>query len=170
MSNKTKKYVAIVTAMLLVLTAVAVNWKYSLLNKLFDPSPESPSGEISSPVNAGVQDTYFDNARYSRTQSRQEALSILNSIINDETVDESTRKNAYEEVTAYAKITEGESSLESVLKAKGFQDCIVFLTKDTATVVVSAESLSEQQSAQIFDAVIAQTGFGGGSVRIVTYP
>lgn len=168
---KKKTIVAIVGMTIFVLVAVAVNWKFSLLSNLFPSagtgSPDSPSVEAG--ANA-EEDSYFDNARYSRTQSREEALALLNEIVNDEAVDEDTKKNAYAQVVAYAKITEGEASLENVLKAKGFEECIVFLTSDTATVVVAAESLSDQQSAQIFDAVLSQTGFESGSVKIVTYP
>lgn len=168
---KKKNIVAIVGMSIFVVSAVALNWKFSLLNRLFSGSESEPPTAPSVEAGASADDdTYFDNARYSRTQSREEALSILNSIINDESVDEQTRENAYQEVVAYAKITEGETSLENVLKAKGFEECIVFLTSDTATVVVSGESLTSQQSAQIFDAVLAQTGFESGSVKIVTYP
>ena len=165
-----KKIIVIVSLSILLVATIALNWKFSFLNGLFSVPV---SGEPSDPsIEAGAspeEDTYFDNARYSRSQSREEALSLLQSIINDETVDEQTRKNAYAEVVAYAKITEGEASLENVLKAKGFEECIVFLTADTATIVVSGETITEQQSAQIFDAVLSQTGFESGSVKIVTY-
>ena len=167
---KKKTVAAIVGMTAFVLIAVAVNWKFSLLGNLFS-SPDG-DGTQNPSVEAGAiaQDTYFDNARYSRSQSREEALGLLNEIINDDAVDEETKKNAYDQVVAYAKITEGEAALENVLKAKGFTECIAFLTSDTATVVVDAESLTEAQSAQIFDAVLAQTGFDSGSVKIVTYP
>ncbi|MBQ1965150.1 MAG: SpoIIIAH-like family protein [Clostridia bacterium] len=166
---KKKTIIALVLSAVFVFVAVAVNWKYSLLGNLFSQAetPIDPSVEAGASVD---EDTYFDNARYTRSQSREEALSLLNEIINDEAVDETVRANAYNEVVAYAKITEGEASLENVLKAKGFEECIVFLTSDTATVVVGTESLTDQQSAQIFDAVLAQTGFESGSVKIVTYP
>lgn len=167
---KKKTIVAVVSMTIFVLVAVAVNWKYSLLSNLFSPSgetPETPSVEAGASAD---QDTYFDNARYSRSQAREEALALLNEIINDESVEEEVRNNAYAEVVAYAKITEGEAALENVLKAKGFEECIVFLTSDSATVVVAGETLTGQQSAQIFDAVLAQTGFESGSVKVVTYP
>ena len=166
---KKKTVVALVLSTVFVFAAVAVNWKYSLLGNLFSraETPADPSVEAGASL---AEDTYFDNARYTRSQSREEALSLLNDIINDESVDEAIRTNAYNEVVAYAKITEGEAALENVLKAKGFDECIVFLTSDTATVVVGAESLTDRQSAQIFDAVLAQTGFESGSVKIVTYP
>ncbi len=168
---KKKTVIALVGVTVFVFVAVAVNWKYSLLSNLFSSFGNEDTQPPSVQAGASAEDdTYFDNARYTRTQSRQEALAMLNEIINDETVEEEIRNNAYGEVVAYAKITEGETAVENILKAKGFEECIVFLTSDTATVVVGAESLTDQQSAQIFDAVLAQTGFQSGSVKIVTYP
>ncbi|MBQ1217497.1 MAG: SpoIIIAH-like family protein [Clostridia bacterium] len=167
---KKKTIVTIVGMTIFALVAVALNWKFSLLSNLFNSGNSSDSDAPSVEAGAEVEDSYFDNARYTRTQSRTEAVSMLNEIINDDSVDEETRKKAYEEVSVYARITEGEATLESVLKAKGFEECIVFLTADTATVVVGIPELSGSQSAQIFDAVLAQTGFESGSVKIVTYP
>ena len=167
---KKKTYLTAAVATVLIAIAVAVNWKFSLLGKLISPSQSvSATDAPSVSVSADIKDTYFDNARYSRAQSRSEAIAILNSIVNDETVDEATRQNALDEVTCYAKITESEASLESVLKAKGFDDCIVFLTKDTATVVVGKKELSAEESAQIFDVILSRTGLPGGSVTVVPY-
>lgn len=164
-----KKIILTVTLSLLVLIAVAVNWKYSLLGNLFNQEPQPDSVSVSAGAEL-PEESYFDKARYTRAQSREEAISLLNSVINDDSVEEQIRENAYKEVIAYAKITEGEAALESVLLAKGFEDCVVYLTSDTATVVVSSENLTEQQTAQIFDAVLSQTGFEGGAVKIVAYP
>jgi stage III sporulation protein AH len=147
---------------------VALNWRFSLLNGLEENSGTSPD---SLPVSGTpATDSYFEDARYARAQSRQEAIDLLTSVINDENAEGHVRENAYGELVDYAKITEGESALESVLKAKGFSDCIVYLTKDTATVVVAVESLTDQQSVQILDAVISQTGFRASDVKTVTYP
>ncbi|MBO5221882.1 MAG: SpoIIIAH-like family protein [Clostridia bacterium] len=166
---KKKKYITIAVMSLLLLVVVAVNWKFSLFNNLF--SSEDPAPQPSSPVGGStVESNYFEEARYTRDKSREEAIALLNSVASDEAVEEGIRENAYKEIVAYAKITEGEASLESVLKAKGFSDCIVYLTSDTATVVVAAESLNDQQSAQIFDAVLSHTGFVSGAVKIVSYP
>lgn len=165
---KKKSISLIVIFSVLVLVAVALNWRFSLLNGLGEEPGIPPD---SAPVSGTpATDSYFDDARYARTQSRQEAIDLLTSVINDESAESGVRENAYAELVAYAKITEGESSLEGVLKAKGFSDCIVYLTKDTATVVVAVESLTDQQSAQILDAVISQTGFRASDVKTVTYP
>ena len=167
---KKKSMITIAVLSVFVMIAIAVNWNGSFFRSLVAPSDPDAGKDPS--VEAGAtpqEDTYFDNARYTRTQSREEALALLHSIVNDDSVDELTREKAYLEIVAYAKITEGEAGLESILKAKGFSDCIVFLTSDTATVVVAAETLTESQSAQIFDAVLSHTGFESGSVKIVTY-
>ena len=166
---KKKTWITLLTFVVLVAVAVAVNWKFSLLNRLTGTDDPAPENTDTVPTAAQPKDTYFDDARYSRSQSRQEAVTILNSIINDVTVDEDTRQRALEEVADYARFTEGESMLENVIRSKGFADCIVFLSADTATVVVDCAELTPPLSAQIFDAVISQTGYESGAVKIVTY-
>ena len=106
---KKKTVAAIVGITIFVFVAVAVNWKFSLLGNLFSPSADAGAQDPSVEAGAVTQDTYFDNARYSRSQSREEALGLLNEIINDDAVDEDTRKNAYDQVVAYAKITDYRS-------------------------------------------------------------
>ena len=166
---KKKKWIGVAVFSTLVLVVVAMNWSSSFLNNL--GSEANPVPDPSVPAGATKEnDTYFDDARYARLQSREEAIALLNSVIEDESVSETIRSNAYEEVVAYAKMIEGETALEGVLKAKGFSDCIVYLTKESATVVVASSTLNEQQTVQIFDAVLSQTGFGRGSIKIVTYP
>jgi len=166
---KKKKLLGAILLSVAVLAVIAVNWRFSLLNNL-DSGEGNPPEESLPVTGTPAEDTYFEDARYARTQSRQEAVDLLNSVINDEGADDQVRENAYAEIVAYAKITEGEASLESVLKAKGFEDCIVYLTKDSATVVVATDSLSPQQSVQILDAVVSQTGFSASAVKTVTYP
>lgn len=164
---KKKKWIGILLASTVVLVAVAANWPFSFLNGLREGG--SDSKPVISTDALQKTDTYFDDARYARLQSREEAVALLNSVIEDDSVTDEIRANAYEEVMAYAKIAEGETSLEGVLKAKGFADCIVYLTKESATVVVSADTLDEHQTVQIFDAVLGQTGFKPEAVKIVTY-
>lgn len=164
---KKKKWIGLVVMSAVVLVAVAANWPFSFLNGLY--GGEEPSDPVLSTDAVQKNDTYFDDARYARLQSREEAIALLNSVIEDDSVTEEIRANAYEEVVAYAKITEGETALEGVLKAKGFEECIVYLTKESATVVVSAETLTDQQTVQIFDAVLGQTGMKPNAVKIVTY-
>ncbi|MBQ1271940.1 MAG: SpoIIIAH-like family protein, partial [Clostridia bacterium] len=94
----------------------------------------------------------------------------LAAMLGEADLDSTQKAELALEAAALAKSIETEGKIENLLKAKGFEECIVFLTSDTATVVVGTESLTDQQSAQIFDAVLAQTGFESGSVKIVTYP
>ena len=164
---KKKKWIGILLMSTVVLVAVAANWPFSFLNGLREEEEDTAPAISTDAVQRS--DTYFDDARYARLQSREEAIALLNSVIEDDSVTEEIRANAYEEVMAYARISENETSLEGVLKAKGFADCIVYLTKESATVVVSADTLNEQQTVQIFDAVLGQTGLKPEAVKIVTY-
>lgn len=57
---------------------------------------------------------------------------------------------------------EKELTVESLLKAKGFADAAVTLHSGAVNVILSAESLSEEQVAQVLDIVMRETGEPGG--------
>ena len=62
---------------------------------------------------------------------------------------------------------EKESSIETLVKAKGFEDCLVVLSDDTVSVMVKTGGLEAQQVAQIKEIVIAETALPGSSIKII---
>ena len=84
---KKKSMITIAVLSVFVMIAIAVNWNGSFFQSLIAPSDPDEGKDPS--VEAGAtpeEDTYFDNARYTRTQSRDEALALLHSIVNDDSV------------------------------------------------------------------------------------
>ena len=63
---------------------------------------------------------------------------------------------------------EKELTVESLLKAKGFADAAVTLHAGSVNVILSAESLSEEQVAQVLDIVIRETGEPAENVKVTT--
>ena len=74
---------------------------------------------------------------------------------------------ASEDISGYAKRAEMETSIENQIKAKGFEECIVFLGADNASIVVKTEGLEPAEAAQITDIVVAETGFSAAVVKII---
>ena len=65
----------------------------------------------------------------------------------------SEREKAMNEIVAMTAVNEKETATENLLAAKGFQDVVVTIVDDSVDVIVNAESLKEQQIAQIEDVV-----------------
>ena len=117
--------------------------------------------EVSSKENAGeavlvsntVTGDYFEAAKLSREQTRAKNKETLLELVNSNTASEAQKEKAMPEIVAMTAINEKETATENLLAAKGFQDVVVTIVDDSVDVIVNAESLKEQQIAQIEDVV-----------------
>ncbi len=117
--------------------------------------------EVSSKENAGeavlvsntVTGDYFEAAKLSREQTRAKNKETLLELVNSNTASEAQKEKAMNEIVAMTAINEKETATENLLAAKGFQDVVVTIVYDSVDVIVNAESLKEQQIAQIEDVV-----------------
>ena len=53
-----------------------------------------------------------------------------------------------------SKLIESEATIESLIKAMGYSDCIVYLDSESAKVVVQSEGLVSAQAAAIKDVIL----------------
>jgi len=70
-------------------------------------------------------------------------------------------------LTALADAVEKEASVENLICAKGFSDCVAYISDDTINVTISADGLEKNQIAQIKEIVIAQTGISTDKIKIL---
>ncbi len=109
---------------------------------------------------------YFAQARLNRTQSRDESVATLQSILGggDQTEDELVTDAIAAVETS--KLVESESTIESLIKAMGFADCIVYLDSESAKVVVQTEGLDTAQAAAIKDIILGEVSVPSENIRI----
>jgi len=62
---------------------------------------------------------------------------------------------------------EKEFAIESMIKAKGFEDAAVTFHAGTVNVVVKSSELEESQVAQILDIVQGQTGEPAKNIKVM---
>ena len=112
---------------------------------------------------------YFSNARLSRQQSKDEALSILQTTLSDDNASADAKTSAEAAIAAMATNAVSESRIESLVMAKGFPDCVAIIDGNTVSVVVSTPSdgLIGSDVAKIKDIVIAETQIGADKIRII---
>ena len=63
---------------------------------------------------------------------------------------------------------EKELNIETVVKAKGFEKCIVVVSEKNVNVIVKAKELTSAQTIQINEIACEQTGFTAENVKIIT--
>ena len=112
-------------------------------------------------------DSYFASVRLSRQQARDEAINLLQeaaSVSGDSKAAESAAD--LEDIVQTAL---SEAQIESLIIAKGYADCVAYMTNDGISVAVSAPEggLQQQDVAVIADVVMSQSGYGLDSIRVV---
>ncbi len=112
--------------------------------------------------------SYFTQARASRQSARDEMTETVKELLNDVKATEEQKAAATEQALAITRAIEQESKIESLIKAKGFADCVVYIEGDKCSVVVDAEELTAQDTAKISQAVAAQSGILTQNISIVT--
>ena len=107
---------------------------------------------------------YFDEARMEREKARSKQKEELKTMaqVSDGVVSASTiltSSEASEALVEIIKRSESESTIETLVKQRAFEDAMVYMS-DTGhiDVIVKAESLSAKDVAQISDIVVRHAG------------
>ena len=144
-----------------------------LLNVLFVPESADNSNGIVPPalnlsdVSATIQDKEPDNQNasafvemtLSRKQARDEAIEVLNTLANSDTATTEAKNNAIAGIEVIANCIENEANIESLIKAKGFEECVAVISENSASVIIkTSDSLAPNQIAQISEIVYEQSG------------
>ena len=167
--SKAKKYGLIAATALLLVLSVYLNYR---MNNTEDIPGENGGINIESmssdpqdeQVNAGVD--YFSAFRENREEVRAKEIEYLNVIIEDDRTDAETLADAQQQMMALVDGMEKELTLESLLRAKGFDDVAVTLHQGSVNVIVDSPTLSSEQVAQILDIVIRETGETAQNIKV----
>ena len=131
---------------------------------------DQPSGNISDSLNntnTNEENTYFSAILVSRQKARDEALEVLQAVVDNVEASETVKNEALAGISAIADEIQKEANIESLIMAKGFEKCVAVLNGDTASIIVSADSLQPAQIAQINAVVYEQTGIAPAGVTII---
>ena len=113
---------------------------------------------------------FFEQARLSRSKARDEALEALKEALKDTTVSEAEQKELTNRLSTQVNNITLETKLETLIKSKGFADCVVNLEGEKANVTVMTENdaLTAAEVTRIRDALISQcAGLDAQDITIV---
>lgn len=109
----------------------------------------------------------FAEMTLSRRQARDEALEVLTGVAESSSAIDSMKQEALSELQAIATDIESEANIESLVMAKGFEECVAVVNGDTASVIVKSDGLLDTQVAQISEIVYEQTGIHPDNLNII---
>lgn len=128
------------------------------------PADRAAGNEEPAPVSS-----YFDTARLSRQQSRDNALSLLREASAQENVDQDALDDANRAIQTLAGYAMLEGQIENLVVAKGYADCVAFMGENSISVVVSAaeDGLQIEDVAKITDIVLNETTYSADQIHIL---
>ncbi len=112
-------------------------------------------------------DDYFALSVINRQRVRDEAMEILLDLTNSESTDTAAKADAYNEMTRMANEITSEANIESLVKAKGFNNCVAVVSNDDVNVVVESDGLTINEVAQIKEIVYLECGVHPDNVKII---
>ena len=113
---------------------------------------------------------YFAAVRLSRQQARDSAVNLLQDAMAYATAGEGTKDvESAMELEEIVQTALSEAQIESLVIAKGFADCVAYMSNEGISVAVSAPEGGLQQAdvALIADIVMAQSEYGMDDIRVV---
>lgn len=186
--NIGKRHLIIAGTVLLIGAAVVVNW---LLFSGADPSEgydgyqsasdlitSHGSSEEKNDLSAGqaqdkeneandVSDNYFASTQVSRQRARDEAIEVLQGVVDNDQSDEATKAQALADISQIAKDMEAEANIETLIMSKGFEQCVAVINGDAASIVVKSDGLIASQISQINEIVYEQAGISPINITII---
>ena len=165
---------AIITAsVLLIAVAVLLNWvlfangnKKTTGYQNYDTQQDSGTKE-NEQTEKTTTDAYFSATQVSRQRARDEALEVLQSVVDNAEAGEESKNEALTGIAVIADEIRKEADMESLITAKGFEQCVAVLNGDSVSIIVKADSLQPSQIAQINEIVYSSTGIAPAGVTII---
>lgn len=128
---------------------------------------EGGTGEETTEVVSGSD--YFAQSRLAREQARDEAISILQASLQDEKSDDKAKEDAAGQISRLADDSVTEARVESLIKAKGYADAVVFVGEGAVNVIVQPpeQGFEAKDAAVVRDIVVSETGASADQIKIV---
>lgn len=179
--KKWKKNLMAVAILLTVCSGIYLNWVYSggkdtqnLEDTLNSDKVMSDDmlvlGNTVETESNNTATNYFAAVRLSRQEARDSAVSILQEAMAYGSQEQVEHSNAQLEEIIQSALCEAQ--IESLVIAKGYRDCVAYVTESGISVAVASPEggLQEADVAVIADIVLSQSSFTLNDIRVIEVP
>ena len=112
---------------------------------------------------------FFEEARLKRQKAHDAALDTIQKTLKSSSLSAEEKKTYAQELTGNLEDLHAENEIETLVKAKGFADCLCFLQSGRAdlTVMTAGDALTAAQVAQIRDIVLSKSSVPAQNITVV---
>lgn len=109
---------------------------------------------------------YFAEAHSNRQKAKEESEEKLKSLVSETNINAELKNEITKQIEDIAKNSQQESNIENLIKAKGFEDCIVSIQNGECSIIVSPGNLDENSAIVIRDIACGQSGVTYDKIKI----
>lgn len=174
-----KKNLVAIAMLLVVCGGIYINWAYTEDRAVVDLTETLNSEKMLSNdllvIGSGDQvqddkntvDDYFAAVRLSRQEARDSAVTLLQEAMAYEEDAQASASQEQLELLVRSALT--ESQIESLVIAKGYADCVAYISDEKISIAVAAPEggIKETDVALIADIVISQSDFELEDIYVV---
>ena len=117
-------------------------------------------------TNGSTLSSYMVQAKLNREQTRSKNKETLLEVINNNDIGDKEKKKAVKSMVKITENSEMENNIETLLKAKVFNDIIVTINDNQADVILSDTEVSDEKRAQIEDVIKRKTNISVNNITI----
>lgn len=163
-----KKYIVLASLVLALGTAVYINWQFSGVNANNTTKELGAASYVNATVSSATADqtvqtsalskeqqNYFATERTKRQSTQDKVIDTANETLNIENLSDAEMTEAQGKVQKILKNFTVQDSIESIIKAKGFSECLCYISDEGVTVIVPEAELNDSTALVIDDAVIS---------------
>jgi stage III sporulation protein AH len=175
-----KKNLLAAGVLVVVCAGIYMNWMYNNAESVADLTQSLDADKVLSQdgivldgenISVSVDDNtitdYFAAVRLSRQQARDSAVELLQEAMAYG--DETNKTESTQQLETIVQTALTEAQIESLIIAKGYTDCVAYMSDTGISVAVASPEGGLQQAdvSVIADIVITQTGFTLEEIRVV---
>ena len=173
-----KKNLVAAAVLVTVCAGIYVNWLYTEKQTAVNLTDTLDSEKILSAdtlvmstdealTDENSRSDYFAAVRLSRQQSRDSAVGLLQEAIAYD--EDSETSSASKKLESIVQTALNEAQIESLVIAKGYQDCVAYISEDGISVAVASPEggLERSDVAAIADIVMTQSDYAIEDIRVV---
>lgn len=112
---------------------------------------------------------YFDEARIEKQKARDSAITTLKEAVSEEKLSQESRDSAAESIETISTGAISETRIETLVKAKGFKDCVALINNECVSVIVTAPEggLTNGDITKIKDIAVGETEFLPSQIKVI---
>ena len=117
--------------------------------------------------NESAEKAYFASAQLSRKQTRDQAIAVLQTVVESASADATSKEQASADISRIIAEMEAEANIETLIKSKGFEECIAVIGDGSASIIVRSDGLLPNELSQIKEIVYEEAGIDPVGIKII---